>query len=140
MIDNPESVNPDNKAAEPEPLDELQLWASWLQQAAVIGADIVQLLQLELRLAISDSRRLLILALLFVPLLMLAWISFCGLLAWLVFQLNASVTQGLLAFLVIQLAGLACICSAWKHYRKSLSLPLTRQQLQAFVGGQRRDT
>lgn len=137
MIENPDSANPNDKA---EQLDELQLWADWLQQSAVIGANIFQLLLLELRLAIADSKRLLVLALLFIPMLILTWIGFTALLAWLVYLLNTSITQSLLAFFISQMLGLLGIYMSWTYYKKSLSLPLTRQHIQNIVGGQGSDT
>tara|TARA_R110001583_G_scaffold1364_3_gene11104 strand:- start:1410 stop:1823 length:414 start_codon:yes stop_codon:yes gene_type:complete len=137
MIENPDSANPHDKA---EQLDELQLWAGWLQQSAAIGTDILQLLLLELRLVIADSKRLFVLALLFIPMLMLTWIGFTAFLAWLVYLLNTSITQSLLAFFISQALGLMGICVSWKYYTRSLSLPLTRQHIQNIVGGQGSDT
>jgi len=140
MIENSESASSGDNAEKSEPLEDLQLWASWLQQATTISTDIIQLVQLELRLAISDSRRLLVLALLFVPILILAWISFTVLLAWLVYLLNTSATQGLFAFFISQALALLGICLGWGHYKKSLSLPLTREHLQRLTAGQSHDT
>jgi hypothetical protein len=140
MIDNSESTSSGNNAEKPEQLEELQLWANWLQQAGTISTDIFQLVQLELRLAISDSKRLLVLALLFMPILILVWISFTVLLAWLVYLLNTSATQGLLAFFVSQMLALLGIFWGWGHYKKSLSLPLTREHLQRLTAGQSHDT
>jgi len=137
MIENPDTANPDDKAEKPEQLDELQLWASWLRQTGATSADIFELLLLEVRLAISDSKRLLLLALLFVPILMLTWISFSVLLAWQFYLFNMSVTQGLLAFSIIQFLGLVSIAMGWNHYKKSLTLPLTRQHIRRFVGGEK---
>ena len=140
MIESPDTASPHDNPDKNSQSDELQLWARWLQQAAANGTDIFQLVQLELRLAISDSPRLLILALLFIPLLMLTWVSFSALLAWLVYLLNTSVTQGLLAFFIIQLLGLVAISMGCKHYKKSLTLPLTRQHIRRLVGDQSSDS
>lgn len=140
MIEPPTAKNPDDKAANTEQLDALQVWTDWLQQSATVGADIVHLLQLELQLAIKDSKRLLLLALIFIPVLILTWIGFTLLLAWLVYLLDTSVTQGLLAFFIVQLGALSIILMSWKHYKKSLSLPLTTAQISKLVGGQSSDT
>ncbi|MFT6927977.1 MAG: putative membrane protein YqjE [Psychromonas sp.] len=140
MIENSESASAGDKAEKSEQLEDLQLWASWLQQAATISTDIFQLVQLELRLAISDSKRLLVLALLFVPILILSWISFTVLLAWLVYQINSSTTCGLLAFFVCQILALLAIFWGWGHYKKSLSLPLTREHIQQFTAGKNHDS
>lgn len=140
MIDNPETAGINNNTEKSEQLDEIQIWANWLRQARTIGVDIVELLLLEVRLAVSDSKRLLILALLFVPLLILTWLGFSVLLAWQAYLLNASITQGLLAFLIIQLLSLAAIAMGWNRYKKSLTLPLTRQQIRRIIEGQTNDT
>jgi uncharacterized membrane protein YqjE len=140
MSGNSESANSDNNPEKSEQLDELQLWAGWLQQAAAIGSDIFQLVQLELRLAISDSKRLLLLALLFVPILILVWISLTVLLAWGVYLLNTSATYALLTFFLSQVLALLGICWGCWHYKKSLSLPLTREHIQQLTAGQSRDT
>lgn len=128
-----DSDNQHAKAEQSEQLNELQMWGSWLQQSTAIGTDILQLLRLELRLAIADSGRLLIVALLFIPVLMLTWISFTLLLAWLVYLFNASVTQSLLVFFVSQALGLIALALSWKYYKKSFSLPLTRQHIQKIM-------
>ena len=140
MIDSSDTANPEDKAEKNEQLDQLQIWLSWLEQAGTVSSDIFQLLQLELRLAVSDSKRLLLLALLFVPMLVLTWLGFSILLAWQVYLLNMSVTQGLLVFCVIQFLGLVGIAMAWNYYKKSLSLPLTRQNIRRITGGQSSDT
>lgn len=140
MIEQSETASPQDNADKARQLDELQLWARWLEQASANGSDIFKLLQLELRLALSDSPRLLVLALLFIPILMLTWISFSALLAWLIYLLNTSVTQGLLTFFIIQFLGLVGISIGWKHYKKSLTLPLTRQHISRLVGDRNSDT
>jgi len=140
MIEHSESASAGDNAEKSEPLEDLQLWASWLQQAGTISTDIFQLVQLELRLAISDSKRLLVLALLFVPILILSWISFTVLLAWLVYQVNSSATYGFLTFFICQISALIGIFWGWSHYKKSLSLPLTRKHLQRLTSGQSHDS
>lgn len=140
MIEQSDSTRPDEELEKPEQLDQLQVWASWLDQAGAICSDIVELLQLELRLALSSSKRLLILILLFVPLLMLAWMGVSLLLSWQVYLLNMSVTLGLLAFCLIQILGLVAIVVSWNHYKKSLSLPLTRQHIHQLIEGEHNET
>lgn len=124
----------------PGELDELKAWLSWLQQAAVAGGTLSRLAVLELRLALSDSKRLLILGLAMVPLIVLAWIGFAVLLAWLAYEQSQLVSLGLLTFVVVQLLALAILFKACKVYRRSLSLPATRSHLQAFVEGTQRGT
>ncbi len=140
MNDSSNTESPENKADKSEQIDQLQLWSSWLEQAGVLSADIFQLLQLEVRLAISDSKRLLVLVVLFIPMLMLTWIGFSVFLAWQVHLLNMSVTQGLLAFFLIQLLGLVSIILGLNYYRKSLSLPLTRKNIRRLIRRENSDT
>jgi len=131
MNAGPEQPDP---VVTPEGQDELVLLAGWLQQIAASGGDIARLLVLELRLAVGDSGRLLLLAVLSLPLLLLAWTGFAVLVSWLVYQYDASVTMALLAFLLLQLSALAVIHVLIRQYRKSLSLPLTRHHIQSFLG------
>lgn len=130
----------DKKAAQSELLESLEAWTSWLQQSAVIGHDILHLLRLELQLAFKDSKRLLVLALLFIPVAMLAWIGFSVLSAWLIYSVNTSVAQGLLAFFAFQITGLLALIFGWKHYRKSLRLPMTTEHVGRLLKGNTRDT
>jgi hypothetical protein len=140
MIDTSDPASQADKAEKPKQLDEVQLWVGWLQQAAATGSDVFQLLRLELRLAIADSKRLLVLLLLIIPMLMLTWLSFSALLAWLIYLLNTSITEGLVALFITQVLGLVSIFLACKHYNKSLSLPLTRQHVRRLVGAQNCDS
>ncbi|HEC60392.1 hypothetical protein LCGC14_1517910 [marine sediment metagenome] len=140
MIDRLDTAGPDNKTEKAEPLDILEVWASWLEQAKTISADVFELALLELRLAIDDSKRLFLLGLLFLPLLMLTWISMSALIAWQIYLFNMSVTQGLLAFCIIQLLALVGIIISCNYYKRSLSLPLTRQNIRQFIGKKNSDT
>lgn len=135
MTSGPDPTNQTGQSAGPDHQNELQLWANWLQQLAAAGTDISRLLLLELRLAMGDSRRLLLLALLAMPVLLLAWIGVCVLLSWLIYQFSVSVTLALAGFILIQLAALAGIRAAVGYYRKSLRLPLTRKHLKSFTRG-----
>lgn len=139
MINKSDTARSEDEVDKPEQLDQLQEWAGWLDQAEAIGSDLVQLLQLELRLALSSSKRLLMLVLLFVPVLILAWLGCSVLLAWQVYLFNMSVTQGLLGFFIVQLLGLAAITVSWDFYKKSLSLPLTRQHIRRLIEGENND-
>lgn len=118
--------------------DELKAWLHWLQQGAEAGGTLSRLAWLELRLAIADSKRLLLVGLAMVPVIVLAWLGFSVLLAWLAYQQSLSVTLGLGAFLALQLVALMIMFRACKVYSRSLSLPATRSHIQAFVEGTQR--
>ncbi|GAB3094097.1 hypothetical protein G8770_02050 [Aestuariicella hydrocarbonica] len=117
---------------QPEPLD---IWSDWLSQAVTAGSDIAELFRLEVQLALGDARRMLLLALLALPMMMLLWLGFAALMTWLVIDYSGSVTCGLLAFVLLHGAALVSIRLLWQRYKRSLKLPLTRQHLQAFMGG-----
>lgn len=123
---------PDDSATHDSKLD---TWSAWVTQAAAAGADFAELFSLEVRLAVGDARRLLVLMLMAVPLLLLAWLGFSTLIAWLVGEYRSSVAWGIGTFLGIQLVSLGALACLWQRYKQSLKLPLTRQYLQAFMGG-----
>lgn len=132
---SPEQAGSGQSPGEP---DELKAWLQWLQQAAQAGGTLSQLALLELRLAFADSKRLLLLGLAMVPVIVLVWVGFTVLLAWLAYQQSHSVTLGLCVFLAQQLLALMIMVRACKVYSRSLSLPATRSHIQAFVEGSRR--
>ncbi len=110
----------------------------WLQLARLtseVGSDFSKLLLLELKLAASSLGRIIVLALLCLPLLVLAWIALAAFPAALIAQWSGQVSLGVLTFLCIQLAALGLIVMAAKRYRRNLSLPNSRRQLQYLVAG-----
>ena len=121
-----------DSSAQTPPIAEFEIWKARLQQVEAIAADFMKLLQLELSLALGSAKRIMILALAILPLLLLTWIAFSCLIAWLVYQYSHSQGWGIFAFLMVQLLALYLIRLAWKHYQKDLSLPLTRQHMQNF--------
>ncbi|MFA5495526.1 MAG: hypothetical protein WC247_12170 [Porticoccaceae bacterium] len=118
--------------------DELKAWLEWLEQAVAAGGTLSRLAALELRLAVASSGRLLVLALVILPLVVFAWLGLSVLLGWLAFQYSLSVSVGLGTFLGVQLAALAALGWGCLRYRRRLSLPATRRHLQAFREGLQR--
>jgi hypothetical protein len=54
---------------------------------------------------------------------------------------NKSVSmQGLFAFFISQSLDLVAIAIGWNYYKKSLSLPVSRQNISRFFGGHNDDT
>lgn len=127
-VDTPASPEP-----KPGPLNEVEVWSALLNQAFTAGSDVTQLFALEVRLALGDARRMFWLMLLAVPFVLLTWVSFAGLIAWLVSYYSDSVTLGLLAFLVQHLAILVYFLRLGRRYLRSFTLPKTRQHLQAII-------
>jgi hypothetical protein len=109
-------------------------WLRLLQLSADVGADLGQLAVLELRLALASLGRMLLLAIAFLPLALLAWLGMSGLPAVLCYEFSGSLALGLLVFLALQLLALWALVTAWARYRKTLALPRTRRQLQSFSG------
>ncbi len=134
-----ESTEP-GKAIPPEQgsRDELTETINLLQASGLAVADLFNLFQVELRLAAHDTKRLLMISLLILPVLFLAWIGISTMLFWLVFQQTTSVAYGLFAFTALQLLALFGIRLQIKKYRRSLGLPATSKQVKAFAEGVRR--
>ncbi len=126
---------PDERAGDipDEKPNEIDSVLALLKQAQAIGSGLGQLLARELQLALGDMRRLCGLFLLALPLVMLAWLGFAVLIAWVVGDYSQSVPIGLFTFVLLQLAGLLCIQQLWRRYVRSLTLPLTRQHLQSLL-------
>ncbi len=142
MIENSEphnSASAHDKAEKPDLFDEMNVLMAWLQSVASTGSEIVDLFQLELRLAITDVKRLIVLIKLLLPMLILAWISLSAVLSWHVYLLNTSVSQGLWCLCILQFLGLFGIAMGLKKHQRSLTLPLTRQHIRTFVEGQKRE-
>jgi hypothetical protein len=137
MIEPQEKVNSQNSV---DASSEFQTWTLLIKRATEYGSDLIQLLLLELRLAVADSGRLFILMLLFVPILILTWVSLGLFLSWLIYLFSSSVTLALFTFFIIQFISLIGIIVGGSYYKKSLSLPLTRQHINRLVKGDENDT
>lgn len=112
---------------------ELQAWLSLVQQVMATGSRFRTVLGLELKLALGDSRRLILVSLAMIPLLLLAWLGLSVLAGWLVYLVSHSVALGLVGFVVVQLVALLWLRRAAKVYGRSLGLPASRRQLQAIM-------
>ena len=113
--------------------DELKAALDWVRQLSAAGSTYSRLFALELRLALADSGRLLVLGLLMLPVALLAWIGLGVLLAWLVYHYSQSVGFALGAFFLLQLMTMAALGLTCRRYSKSLSLPATRRHLNALL-------
>jgi uncharacterized membrane protein YqjE len=110
----------------------------WLQSLAVMAAALVRLAIAELSLAKEDAGRLLVSSLLMIPLLALLWIALTTLAGWIVFAQTASVTLALAVFAAIQLLAVIFLLNRIKTYRRSQTLPATREQVLAILDEIRR--
>ncbi|MFV0276328.1 MAG: hypothetical protein ACK5HY_03975 [Parahaliea sp.] len=119
----------------PDPSPRDQSLLELFQLLADTGADLGQLTLLELRLAAQNLGRMVVLALLFLPLALLIWLGFSLLPALALYQASGSLVQAAAVFLFIQLAALGLLCLLWLRYRRSLRLPRTREQVKALGAG-----
>ena len=119
--------------AQPNGPAQYEIWFSLLSQLVATGTDVGRLFTLELQLALGDARRMFFLLLLAVPFVLLAWVSFCALLSWLVIDYSQSIGLGLATFFILQLAMIRYMQALWRRYSSSLTLPTTRQHLQSLL-------
>jgi uncharacterized membrane protein YqjE len=120
----------------PEPgQDEIQAWLDWFKHAVSAGGDLAKLARMELSLALGDTKRIVLLALVAVPLIVLAWMGLSVMAAWLVFLPVQSVAAAIGVFIAVQIIPLVIIGWSIKRYRKSWAFAATREHLQAFKEG-----
>lgn len=115
--------------------DELQAWIDWFKHAAAAGGDLAKLAKLELSLALGDTKRIVALALVAVPLVVLTWVGLSTMIAWLVFLPTGSVAAAIGTFIAAQVIPLVFIVWSIKRYSKSWAFAATREHLQAFKEG-----
>ena len=117
----------------PEPGDEneIQAWLEWFKHAASAGGDLAKLARMELSLALGDTKRIVLLALIAVPLLVLTWLGLSVLAAWLVFVPTQAITAAIGVFIAVQVIPLLIIGLSIKRYRKSWEFATTREHFKA---------
>lgn len=131
--DNPGSGDVGGQEQVRQPLqEELKASLEWLAQAAQATGDLSRLALLELRLAVGDSGRLVILSLVMIPVFLLAWTGLSVLLAWSAFAWLGSVALAIGVFTGLQVVILGVLLMYWRKYARSLSLPVTSKRLQAI--------
>lgn len=108
-------------------------FASYAKEAMVVGSSLATLLQLELRLAAQDLGRLLVLALLLLPVLLLAWTSFCAGVSWFLYRYFEEPAAAFLTFLSLQMLALGGMAWLANRYRGSLSFPRTKEFVQTLA-------
>lgn len=111
----------------------LQTSLAWVESMAALVAAVLRLGLAEMSLARADLGRLMVVAVLLVPLAVLTWLALGVLAAWLVFEMAGSALAGIAAFAAIQVITLLLLLNKVKTYRHSLSLPATRAQIQTII-------
>ena len=114
-------------------LDALQLWLDWARSLSGLLGSLSRLLNAEVNLAVADLRRLLVVALLMLPLACFAWLGLSGFVAWGLYAISGWLGLALGGFFLLQCVVLLVLRRMARSYRKSLSLPHTREQLQAIL-------
>lgn len=117
--------------------DELRETIDLLQVTGLAAISILKLFRVELSLAAQDTKRILLISLVALPVLFLAWVGLSAMLFWLVYQPTDSIAYGLFAFTALQLLVLVVMQLQIRKYRRSLNLPATRKHVKAFVEGVR---
>ncbi|OFE12407.1 hypothetical protein PHACT_04030 [Pseudohongiella acticola] len=113
--------------------DELNAWLAWLRQLGALGGALTVLATAEIRLAGGDLRRLLLLALLFLPIIIFVWLGLSVFLSWLAYSLSGMPGLGFFAFLVMQVGAALYMVFLFRKYRRSLTLPMTRRYLDEII-------
>lgn len=108
---------------------ELEAWLRWLGDLRDAGSALLRLAAAELQLAASDVRRFLLLSLLVLPVAFLAWLGFALFLSWVAYSLTGTLGAAFAGFFLLHFAILVVIRQLLARYRKSMSLPVTREHL-----------
>lgn len=117
---------------------EFEAWLQWFGDLREVGSALLRLAAAELQLAAGDLRRFLLLSLLVLPMGFLAWLGFALLLSWSLYSVTGSLGAGFAGFFLLHFSILLVIGRLLKRYRKSMSLPLTREHLGGIVEELRR--
>lgn len=111
---------------------DLDATLTWLRDISELGAILSRLAIAEIGLAAGDMGRCVVLALLALPIMLLAWIGFCVLVSWYAYSLSGYPGAGFAAFFLLQVATLLMIKWLLSKYRRSFGLPETRKQLRGL--------
>lgn len=125
-----ESSNPNTQ---PQWVDELEQTLLLGKQFSQFSVDLIGLAGAEMLLAVKSFPKLFMLWLLMMPIILLSWCSFSGLMAWLVFTLSAHVGLSLLAVFLLQILLLISCRWLFTQYRRRMTLPYTRDQIASFM-------
>lgn len=102
------------------------------QFVSVIGG-IIDLARVEAELAIRTFPKVLMLWLLMMPIILLTWCAFSALIAWAVYAASGEVGAGMLVFFVLQALLLLTCRWLYTRYRKTMTLPYTREHIDRLV-------
>lgn len=104
-------------------------------QTAGASKELGELFRLELQLSAGDAGRLVLTWLALVPALILAWISLCGLVAWLVYDLSTSISLSLTTFTILQFAMCIMLLSLRKRFRRGIGFRRSKIHVKKLLQG-----
>lgn len=125
---NPETANPEMAMPADRETGKPSLVALTLE-AASLARGFLELLILELRLAIQSIPKIIGLTAMVILLAVFAWLSFAATVAWSCAALLGSTGWGVGAFLVLQLLALFTCTRLIRRYVRRLTLPNSRRFL-----------
>lgn len=105
------------------------------EQVAGFVTDMIDLARMEATLAIRSFPKLLMLWFLMMPILLLTWCSFTGMIAWFAYSYTQQVGIGLFAFFFQQLLLLSMCRWLYVRYKQVMTLPYTREHINRFMRG-----
>lgn len=105
------------------------------EQVVGFFTDMIELARMEAALAVRSFSRVLMLWFLMMPILLLTWCSFSGMMAWLAYSYTLHVGTGLFVFFFQQLLLLSICRWLYVRYRQRMTLPYTRAHINRFMRG-----
>ena len=102
-------------------------------QTTTAAKELSEIFRLEMQLTVDDTRRLLITWLAIVPAIILAWISFSGLIAWTIYNVSESVTWAISGITLLQFSLCATLLSMRKRFRSGIGFRRTKSHARRLV-------
>jgi hypothetical protein len=102
-------------------------------QTTTAAKELSEIFRLEMQLTVDDTRRLLITWLAIVPAIILAWISFSGLIAWTIYNVSESVTWAISGVTLLQFSLCATLLSLRKRFRSGIGFRRTKSHARRLV-------
>lgn len=133
--DSEKSTNTQADTPEALPQELIEQLTAWFQHSLAAGGELADLFHLELHLALSDARRLLLVWVTLVPFVMLSWLSSAVLASWLVYEVSSSAVFGLATFTLLQLLVTIFLFILRSRYRKQLGFHRTKKHLKRLMQG-----
>ena len=102
-------------------------------QTTTAAKELSEIFRLEMQLTVDDTRKLLITWLAIVPAIILAWISFSGLIAWTIYNVSESVTWAISGITLLQFSLCATLLSMRKRFRSGIGFRRTKSHARRLV-------